>query len=62
MVRKQKLSAFRLAEFGPDGPSLRTLRKWCEDGEIPAQKIGKCWYVLVGKVKRDELVDKILAA
>lgn len=26
-TRQQKLSAFRLQEYGPDGPSLRTLRK-----------------------------------
>jgi hypothetical protein len=62
MTRKQKLSAYRLAEFGPDGPSLRTLRKWCEDGELPAVKCGKCWYVLIEKVKREELVERIMAA
>lgn len=62
MTRRQKLSAYRRQEFGEDGPSIRTLRKWCEDGELPAQKVGKCWYVLVCKVKRDPLVEKILAA
>lgn len=61
-TRQQKLSTFRLQEYGPDGPSLRTLRKWCEAGDLPARKHGRCWYVLVGKVKRDELVEKILAA
>lgn len=61
-TKRVKLSAFRLSEYGPEGPSLRAMRQWCENGDLPAEKIGKCWYVLVGSVKRDRLLDQILAA
>lgn len=26
-------------------PTLRTIRYWCEQGELPARRIGKPWYV-----------------
>lgn len=28
-------------------PSQRTVVRWCECGQIPAQKIGGTWFVLV---------------
>lgn len=52
-----------------DPPSLRTARRWCEKGEIPAKKIGKCWFVDSTKEIQqssnksvDELVNRVLQA
>ena len=49
-------------------PPLRTARRWCENGEIPAKKIGKCWFVDASKELQqtnsksvDELVGRVLA-
>ena len=27
------------------GKPLRTIQQWIEDGEVPAVKLGSCWYI-----------------
>lgn len=50
-------------------PSLRTARRWCENNDIPAKKIGKSWFVdpskemqQTGQKSVDDLVDRVLKA
>jgi len=43
-------------------PALRTVRYWCEQGSLPARRIGKPWYVdvdLFEKTHEGELLDRI---
>lgn len=45
-------------------PSDRTLRKWCENGDIPSKKIGGLWFVeLQAEMNNtgNELVDRVLS-
>lgn len=58
-----------LAKRFENPPSLRTARRWCESGTIPAKKIGKCWFVEAnkeleqsGQPSVDELVNRVLKA
>lgn len=50
-------------------PSLRTVRRWCDNGDIPAKKIGKRWFIEANKELQqesppsvDELVNRVLKA
>jgi len=43
-------------------PALRTVRYWCEQGELPARRIGKPWYVDIDLFERTHegaLLDRI---
>lgn len=43
-------------------PTLRTVRYWCEQGELPARRIGKPWYVDIDLFERTHdgvLLDRI---
>lgn len=46
-------------------PTAKTVRTWCEKGEIAAKRIGKSWFVVVGesakpKNRVDSMVNKVL--
>ena len=44
-------------------PSRNTLYKWCENGDLPAKKIGGGWYVDLGAEISDtgnELANSVL--
>ncbi len=43
-------NAQKLAKFF--GVSVKTVRKWCETGKLPAFKIGKEWKVRVEDLQR----------
>lgn len=48
---------------GKRKPSDRTVRKWCEEGQIPCKKIGGLWFVEVESELRDSgnpLVDMVM--
>lgn len=43
-------------------PDPRTVRYWCENGHLPARRIGKPWYVDVDKFEQTHdavLMDRI---
>ena len=44
-------------------PSLSTIKRWCEQGQLPSKKIGGTWYIDYQKELKqtgDESVDSIL--
>lgn len=42
------------------GPSSISVRRWCRDGEIPAQKVGGKWYIEIRDTVTDELIRQVL--
>lgn len=57
-----KLSQYRQKQF-VDGsrPTMRTLKRWIETGEIDGERIGGNYYVRVGEIKPvNHLVAKVL--
>ena len=59
---EMKLSDYWRAKFPQGRPTLRSLQRQCERGQIPAVKRGG-WYVLVEQAERttgNDLVDMIL--
>lgn len=45
--RKITLEAWRTAEYGNDGPTMDTVRRWAREGNIqpPPEKHGRTYYV-----------------
>lgn len=61
--KEMKLSDYWREKFPNKKPTLRTMQRQCERGEIPAVKRGS-WYVLVEEAERttgNDLVDIVLA-
>jgi hypothetical protein len=66
MSKYQPLEEYRTQKFTTP-PSARTVRKWCENGDIPAKKIRASWFVIVddeamqtGNKKVDSLINNVL--
>lgn len=63
-MKLQKLKDWADENLVTDVPT-RTLQSWCENGHLPARKLGKLWFVEVGALERstgNELADQILKA
>jgi len=61
--RLMSLQQWRRERFAGRIPSENTVKRWAKNGDIPAKKIGKTWFVLVQEeigTTGDELVDRIL--
>ena len=45
-------------------PAASTIRRWIENGDLPGERIGKVYYVDVGKLEKtgNQLVDRVLQA
>jgi len=39
------LKEWQAQRFAGKGPTLCTIRRWCQDGHLPAKKIGNQWYI-----------------
>lgn len=69
IVCKLKVSEFIRREYGTKEngatpPSNQTIRRRCENGELPAERDGKLWYINYTAYKNmtgDNLVDSVLA-
>ena len=52
-----------ITELTHTGIGISTLREWCEDGEVHAEKIDGAWYIdLVAMLRRnglDDIADRI---
>lgn len=63
-MKLMNISEYRRKRFvGTQAPSLSTLKRWIQSGEIPGRKIGGRYYVdMVAESKRsgDAKVDEIL--
>jgi hypothetical protein len=54
---------WRKARFASKPPTEQTVRRWAENGNIPAKKIGGKWFVMVTDELRttgNDLVDSVL--
>ena len=63
-MKLQKLKDWADDHFETKVPT-RTLQSWCENGHIPARKMGKFWFVDLEAMKSstgNELADQILRA
>ncbi len=50
-------------ENGATPPTRQTIARMCSKGELPAEKIGKLWYIrwdIYQKQTGDDLVNKVL--
>ncbi|WP_407410050.1 hypothetical protein [Acinetobacter sp.] len=60
-----KVSEFIKRVYGEDGtpPARQTITRWCIDGQLPAHKRGKLWFIdwnAYQKQTGDNLVDRVL--
>lgn len=66
MNKLMDLSEWREKRFtGDKKPSLRTCQNWAANGDIPAIKIGRLWFVDIDQQARqtgNPLIDQFLAA
>ena len=66
-MKKQlmKISVWRKKTFAEGSePSMKTCRKWIDEGTIPGERIGACYYVDLARMQKtgNALVDRVLAA
>lgn len=63
-MRQITPAEYRERFFSPESrPTIRTVRRWCDRGLLPAKRIGANWYIDVDRLDSDEtdpLVKKIL--
>lgn len=64
-MRLMKLSEYREKRF-PEGsrPSQITLRRWCQNGELPYVRRGNLYYIDLDaeeKITGNSLVDQVLS-
>lgn len=60
-----KIKEFIIRVYGEEGthPTPQTITRMCRRGEIPAEQIGRLWYVkwdIYQKLTGENLVDKVL--
>ncbi|MBB1489479.1 helix-turn-helix domain-containing protein [Oceanospirillum sediminis] len=39
------LKEWQAERFAGQGPTLCTIRRWCQNGQLPARKIGSQWFI-----------------
>lgn len=64
-MKLMKATKFRTEHFAPGSePSINTVKKLIDEGELPGRKIGTIYYVDLDKLNRSEnpLVNRVLAA
>jgi hypothetical protein len=62
-TKLMSLQQWRLQRFEGTPPSKSTIKRWAKNGDIPAKKIGQCWYVILNEEMNttgDDLVDSVL--
>lgn len=62
-TKLMSLQQWRLERFEGTPPSQSTIKRWAMNGDIPAKKIGRHWYVMLQEemtTTGDELVDSVL--
>lgn len=58
-----RLDEYHANRFEGEGLSIITLRRLCRQGELPAQKIGRQWFIdldLEERMTGNPLVDSVL--
>lgn len=64
-MKLMKATKFRTEHFAPGSePSINTVKKLIDVGELPGRKIGTIYYVDLDKLNRSDnpLVNRVLAA
>ncbi|WP_342594554.1 helix-turn-helix domain-containing protein [Salinicola lusitanus] len=57
------LEDWRKARFAGKPPGISTVRRWCNEGTIPAKRIGGTWYIDIDAERNQtgmELADQVL--
>jgi hypothetical protein len=49
MGKLLELKAWREERFADPKPKIRTCQNWCQNGEVPAVKRGKIWFIDLDK-------------
>lgn len=64
-MKLMKATKFRTEHFAPGSePSMNTLKKLIDEGELPGRKMGSIYYVDLDKLNQSKnpLVNRVLAA
>lgn len=62
-IRLMTIEQFSKAYFDPQStPPMRSVRTWCEQGMLPATKIGRLWFIDANEFERSFHLDDLVKA